>query len=159
VKFVLGHTVQKKLVSSLVQWDELWPWISLEGESLYIMICYESDGIDGFPIWVTVWVLWWVQSCLQKAFRGICTIWSWGLKLNGSKIIMFHELEQVYLGMENVIRSFDPSPWLIFLILTVACEICIRSHWAKNLLSCFGQWDDLMAKGELGRGIHSYNAM
>ena len=57
---------------------------------------------------------------------------------------------------DKVIRSFL---WLIFLNMTLACEICIRFHWPKKLVSCFGQWDDLMAKGELGRGIHSYNAM
>ena len=57
---------------------------------------------------------------------------------------------------DKVIWSF---PQLIFLIMNLACKICIRSHWAKKLVSCFGQWDDLMAKGELGRGIHSYNVM
>ena len=57
---------------------------------------------------------------------------------------------------DKVIQSF---PQLISLNMSPACEICIRSHWAKKLVSCFGQWDDLMAKGELGRGIHNYNAI
>ena len=69
-------------------------------------------------------------------------LWSWGVFRHGK--------------CDRVIRSF---PWLIFLILIVASEICIRSHWAKKLVLCFGQWDDLTAKGELGRGIHSYNLM
>ena len=81
----------------------------LHTESLAIILCYESDGIDGFFIWVTVWVLWRVQSRLQKAFRGIGTIWSRTVKLNESSIIVFLELEQVYLGMENVISLFDHS--------------------------------------------------
>ena len=73
------------------------------------MLFYEFDGIDGFSIWVTVWVLWWVQSRLEKAFRSISTIWSQTLKLNRSSIIVFLELEKVYLGMENVIRLCNHS--------------------------------------------------
>ena len=57
---------------------------------------------------------------------------------------------------DKVIKSF---PQFIFLNMTPACIICTRSHWAKKLVSCFGQWDDLMAKGELDRGIHSCNGM
>ena len=49
--------------------------------------------------------------------------------------------------------------WLIFLILTAACEIRIRSNWAKKLVSCLGQWDDLLDMGKLGRWIPSYNLM
>ena len=79
------------------------------------MLCYEYDGIDIFSIWVTVWVLFLVESRSQKAFRDIDTIWSRGLKLNQSNIIVFHEIEQVYLGMENVIRSYDPSHGWYFL--------------------------------------------
>ena len=82
---------------------------SLSGFMIAIMLCYESIGIDGFFIWVTVWVLWRVESRLQKAFRDIGTIWSRGLKLNRSIITVLCDLEQVYLGMEKVIILFDRS--------------------------------------------------
>ena len=92
-----------------------WPWTSFTGASLAIMIWYESIRTDGFFIWVTVWILWQVRSRLQKTFRGIGTIWSRVLKLNQSSIIVFCELEKVYLGMENVIRSSDHSHGWYFL--------------------------------------------
>ena len=56
----------------------------------------------------------------------------------------------------KVIRSFS---WLIFLILTAGCEICIRSHWAKKLVYGLIQWDDPLAMDMLCRGIPNYYAM
>ena len=45
------------------------------------------------------------ESMFQKAFRDVGTIWSRGLKLIRSNIMLFCELEKVYLGMEKIIRS------------------------------------------------------
>ena len=50
---------------------------------------------------------------------------------------------------DKVIWSF---PRLIFLIMSPACEICVRSHWAKNLVSDLNQWDDPLAIDKLRRG-------
>ena len=57
---------------------------------------------------------------------------------------------------DKVIWSF---PWLIFLILIAACEICIRSHWAEKLVYGLIHWDDPLAMDKLRRGIPSYYAM
>ena len=60
-------------------------------------------------------------------------------------------------GKSNeVIRSF---PLLIFLKMTPTCEICVRSQWAKKLVSSLIQWDDPLAMDKLCRGIPSYYAM
>ena len=123
------------------------------------MLCYEFDGIDGFfylSYRLGIMVSW---KSLAKGIKGHwhhlvpapqieperhnSVLWSWVGVLGHGKD-------------DKVIWSF---PWFIFLNMTLACEICIRSHWVEKLVSCLGQWDDLMAKGEMGRGIHSYNVM
>ena len=136
-----------------------WPWISIAGAYIAIMLCYEFLGIEGFCYLSYRLGIMVNSKSLGKDIKGHwhhlvprpqiepephnSVMWAWtGVPGNGED--------------DKVIQSFL---WLIFVILTAACEICIRSHWAKKLVSCFGQWDDVMAKGELGRGIHSYNAM
>ena len=91
------------------------PWVSLSGALLAIMWFYESDGINVLLIRATVWVLWPVEIGFQKAFRDFGTIWYEDLILNQSSITMLHEIEQVYFGIEKVIRSSDPSHSLYFL--------------------------------------------
>ena len=86
-----------------------WPWLGLAGAVLDIIQFYDSDGINVLSIQATIWVLWRVETGFQKAFRDIDTIWSRGLKLNQSSITMLRELVKVYLGIEKVIRSSNPS--------------------------------------------------
>ena len=125
-----------------------WTWISLEGASLAIMQCYKFHGIDVFSSWVTVWVLWRVETRFQKAFRDIGTIWSRGLKLNRSSIIVFRELAKVYLGMENVIGSSNPSRGWYF--WNWPLHVKFASGLTEKTNSFL--YNDLLTKGKLGRG-------
>ena len=128
-------------------------------------------GIPGY--YVVLWVWWNWQFFYLSYSLGIMASWkshAKGIKGRWHHLVPGPQIETkphnsvlwAWAGVlghgkdDKVIWSF---PQLIFLNMTLACEICIRSHWAKNLVACFGQWDDLMAKHELGRGIHSYNAM
>ena len=137
----------------------LWPRVSWAGASIAIMRCYESDGIKILSIRVTIWVLWRVETRLQKAFRDVGTIWSGGHKLNSSSITLFHELEKVYLGMENMIRSSNASRGWYFWNWPLHVKFPLGLTDPKKLVSGLVQWDDLLAMDKPHRGIPSYYAM
>ena len=99
------------------------------------------------------------ESMFQKAFRDDGTIWSWGLKLNWSSIMLFRELEQVYLGMENSIRSSNDSPGWDFWNWPLYAKFALGLTDPKKPVSHLVQWDDLLAMDKLRRGIPIYNSM
>jgi hypothetical protein len=137
---------------NLNQWDDLMAKGRWVGESIAIMWCYDYDEINILSIWVTVWVLWRVETRLQKAFRDIDTIWSWGLKFNRSNIIVFHELEQVYLGMEKMIRSSNVSRGWDFWNWPLHVKFALGLTNPKKLVSGLLQWDNLLAMDKLHMG-------
>ena len=128
-------------------------------------------GIDRYYAMLWVWWNWWLLNLSYHL--GIMASWkslTKGIKGHWHHLVLGPQIEPkqhnsvpwAWVGVfrhgkcDKVIQSF---PWLIFLILTAACEICIRSHWAKKLAFGLIQWDDLLAMDKLRRGILSYYAM
>ena len=148
----------KKLVSCFGQWDDLMAKGELAGASIAIMRCYETDGINILSIWVTIWVSLRVETHLQKSFRDVNTIWSQVLKLNRSCIMLFLELQQVYLSMAKMIRSPNPSHGLYFWMWPLHAKFALGLTDPKKLVYGLVQWDDLLDMDKLCRGIPSYYA-
>ena len=159
MKFGLCLTEQNGSFPVLANEMTFCPRVISEGASISIMWFYYSYGINIFPIWVTICVLWWAETRLQKAFRDIHIVWSWVLKLKWSIIAMFYEVEQVYLSMENMIRSSDPSCGWDFWNWPLHAKFTLGLTNPKKQVSCIDQGDDLLDMCKIGRGTPSYNTV
>ena len=69
-----------------------------------VILCHESNGIDGSSIRVASCLRWRVETRFLEPFRDLIYNWLWVLRpkrISGIKICKF---EKVYLGMGKVTR-------------------------------------------------------
>ena len=124
----------------------------------------------GIPSYYAMLRIWWNRRFFDMSYSlGIMVSWkslAKGIKGHWHRLVPGPQIEPEqhdsvpwawasvfrHGKCDKVIWSF---PQLRFLIMTLACKICIRSHWAKKLVSGPIQWDDLFTMDKLRRGINS----